>query len=997
MITNRKTRRPASGQAGPRSDVDVSEDVPGTSNLIATCFGACLGLVIGACGSGGGSSGTGGRWGGSSDGGSSAGPNGGSSGTATGGIAGAGGTSGRGGAADDGAGGTADGARGGIAGGAASGSSGSPGGGTSGSPRGGAGDAGLPQEGLAAGVPLMLRDGWQVQTSTGQPAGATLSKIGFAASGWYRTSIPASVSGVLAQAGVYPDPFVGTNIRDWPGMSYAVGACFAQQEMSSDSPFTVGWWFRNEFDLPAEMQGRALLLHFEGINNHADIWLNGQRIADSTQVSGVMRRYAFDVTKVAQPGRNALALLVQPQKLQDLGHNWVDWAPMPPDKMLGLWRDVFIRASGVLRIRDPFVRSSLSAGLDSADLTVSMDLENTSDKTATGTVAVSLEGTVTTVPVSVAAGATQRVSLSGPNQPGLHLTRPRVWWPIGYGSPELYSLQVRVNVGDEVSDARTVRFGVREVTSDLTSDGYRRYLVNRRPVLLRGAGWARNMFFMETPKREEQEMRLVVDMGLNAVRFEGKLGSDHLLDLADQNGIFVIPGFCCCDWWEHWSEWNDTTKSIAVASFRDQLLLLRNHPSVLTFWYGSDKYATAEVEKQYLSIANQTTWPNPLVASAGGYATTVGPTGVKMDGPYDYEPPSYWYGDRDGAAFGFATEVGTGKAIPSVESIRRMLGDNHLWPEDAAWILHSQGSVYVSFAPFDGALKARYGAAVDISDYVRKAQLIAYDSERAMFEAYGRNKYKSTGVIKWMLNNAWPSLAWHLYDYYLEAGSGYYGTKKSLEPLHVQYSYDDRSIVVVNSTLEKVTGLTVRAVVLDIASTEKWSKTAAVDVSADGVSRPFSVPDIANLSKTYFLSLTLEDAGGKVVSRNFYWLSTVADVLDWSKRAWYLTPTSVHGDFTALSTLPSVTLGVETAVEHDGDDDRALVTLTNPGSSVAFFVRLRVLRGPGGGEILPSMWDDNYVSLLPGEARTLFARWRPADAVGATPSVAVDGWNVARK
>ncbi len=266
-----------------------------------------------------------------------------------------------------------------------------------------------------------------------------------------------------------------------------------------------------------------------------------------------------------------------------------------------------------------------------------------------------------------------------------------------------------------------------------------------------------------------------------------------------------------------------------------------------------------------------------------------------------------------------------------------------------------------------------------------------------MFEAYGRNKYKSTGVIKWMLNNAWPSLAWHLYDYYLEAGSGYYGTKKSLEPLHVQYSYDDHSIVVVNSTLNPSPGLTVRAAVVDIAGIQRWSKTAVIDLPPDGVVRAFAVPGLTNLSKTYFVSLMLEDKGGAVLSRNFYWLSTVDDVLDWTKRQWYITPTQIHGDFTELTNLPPVTLDIKTTFEHDSADDRALVTLKNPGHSPAFFVRLRVLKSPDGAEILPSMWSDNYVSLLPGETRTLTACWRPDDASGVTPTVSVDGWNVVHK
>ncbi len=366
-------------------------------------------------------------------------------------------------------------------------------------------------------------------------------------------------------------------------------------------------------------------------------------------------------------------------------------------------------------------------------------------------------------------------------------------------------------------------------------------------------------------------------------------------------------------------------------------------------------------------------------------------------GPYDYEPPVYWYGDRDGAAFGFATEIGTGKTLPSIEDMRRMLGDNHLWPQDNVWTQHSQGGEYTPFTYFNDGMRGRYGPAADVNDYVRKAQLIAYDNERAMFEAYGRNKYKSTGVIKWMLNNAWPEVAWHLYDYYLEAGSGYYGTKKSLEPLHVQYSYDDGSVVAVNSTLNSSAGLTVQAAVIDIAGAQRWSKTASIDLPPDGVVRAFTVPDLADLSKTYFLSLTLSDKAGAVVSRNFYWLSTVKDVLDVSKRKWYITPTSVHGDFTALAKLPPVSLDVKTAFDREGADDRAVVTLTNPGPSVAFFVRLRVLRNPGGAEILPSMWSDNYLSLLPGETRTLTARWRGEDAPGAAPAVAVDGWNAARK
>jgi exo-1,4-beta-D-glucosaminidase len=851
---------------------------------------------------------------------------------------------------------------------------------------------------LTPGVMLMLREGWQIQTSSGQPEGAIVSKIGFDTKSWYPTSIPATVSGVLANAGVYPDPFVGLNLLEWPGFFSLLREKSVQPAKPSINPFKVGWWFRNEFDLPEEMNGRTIILHVEGISYRADIWINGNQIADTGYAIGAMRRFTFNITKYVQSGKhNSLALLIYAQRSQDLGHTWVDWAPMPPDNLLGLWRDVFVTSNGTLRMNDPFVRSRLASDYSSADLIVSTDIENTNDQPATGSLAITVNGKEVKAQVSVPGHTIQKVSFDGKDYPGLHIVKPRLWWPNGFGKPELYTVQLSVKENGNLSDTRTIRIGVREVTSELTSDGYRLFKINHHPILIRGAGWARNLFFMETQKREEQEIRLVHDMGLNAVRFEGKIGSDHLLDLADENGIFIIPGFCCCDWWEQWEKWSEATKAIAYSSLRDQLVLLRNHPSILTFWYGSDKHATPEVETEYLKIIDETGWPNPTVSSAGEYTTIIGPSGVKMQGPYDYEPPSYWYTDHDGAAFGFATEIGTGKTISSVESLRKMLGRDHLWPRDNTWILHTQGGEYTPFNNFEDGMKGRYGEATDLNDFIRKAQLISYDNERAMFEAYGRNKYKSTGVIKWMLNNAWPSTAWHLYDYYLEAGSGYYGTKKSLEPLHVQYCYDDHSIVVINSTLDKFPTLTVNAAIFDITGKQVWKETALTSITADSVVRIFNLPEIADLSKTYFVSLMVKDTKGKVLSRNFYWLSTVNDEIDWSKRKWYISPTKVHGDFTALSTLPSINLDLKTDYHHDSEDNCANVTLTNPSHSIAFFVRLRVMNEQGDAEILPSIWDDNYVSLLPGETRTLTASWKDEDAKDITPKVVVDGWNVVNK
>ncbi|SPE39475.1 Exo-beta-D-glucosaminidase (fragment) [Candidatus Sulfopaludibacter sp. SbA3] len=265
-----------------------------------------------------------------------------------------------------------------------------------------------------------------------------------------------------------------------------------------------------------------------------------------------------------------------------------------------------------------------------------------------------------------------------------------------------------------------------------------------------------------------------------------------------------------------------------------------------------------------------------------------------------------------------------------------------------------------------------------------------YEGHRAMFEAFGRNKYTATGVIQWMLNNAWPGLIWHLYDWYLRPGGSYFGAKKANEPLHVQYSYDDRSIVVVNSFYKKFAGLRVTAKVYNLDMEEKFSKAATVDAGEDSSTRVFELPDIGGLSSTYFVHLTLEDASGKNVSRNFYWLSTKPETLEWDKSTWYHTPTKTFADFSALNSLPAIELqaSAKTAPQSTA------VTLSNPTKTIAFAVHLKVKKASDGEEILPVLWEDNYFALLPGESRQITATYQARDAGRGTPTVEVDGWNV---
>jgi exo-1,4-beta-D-glucosaminidase len=324
-----------------------------------------------------------------------------------------------------------------------------------------------------------------------------------------------------------------------------------------------------------------------------------------------------------------------------------------------------------------------------------------------------------------------------------------------------------------------------------------------------------------------------------------------------------------------------------------------------------------------------------------------------------------------------------------------MFPPDKLWPQNEVWGFHSGGDVFTDVKKFTRALDARYGKAETVEDFAAKSQLMAYEGIRAMFEAYSRNKYVSTGVIQWMLNNAWPGLIWHLFDYYLLPGGGYFGAKIAVEPLHPIYGYDDRSIAVVSSRYDDVKGLTLHARVFNLDMKEMFARILPVDAPADSTQRVFTLPDIAGLSTTYFVHLQLTDSAGKRVGSNFYWLSTKPEVMDWDKSEWYVTPTKSFADFTALATLPKVKLNVTSTSARKGPDTITTVKLENPSTSLAFFVRLKLTKGAAGDEVVPVLWEDNYLSLLPGEKRTVTATVRSTDLGRARAAVVVSGMNLA--
>ncbi len=856
--------------------------------------------------------------------------------------------------------------------------------------------------GQAAAVP-----DWRLRSSAGLNAGGdAISTPGFADRDWPRVPARSTVMAGLIAAGRYPDLNYSTNLRD------AV----------DPADFAVPWWYRREV-VAAPVPGRHLFLRFDGgVIARGEIWFNGTKLAGADQVAGAYPRQEFDVTALVRPGRNALAVQASPaDPFRDLTVSFLDWSPPAPDNNMGIWRDVELAAANEVSVLDPRVLPELELpGLGRAALTVKAELRNNTDRPVTATVRGRIDRISFQRRVSLAPRQTATAVFAPAEYPQLTVHRPKVWWPAQFGGQPRYELSLDATVGTRISDRAVRKFGIRDVRSELTPQGYRRFLVNGKPFGVRGGGWASDLFLRTRPGRLADELAYVRDLGLNTIRMEGKAEDRELLELADRLGIMLLPGWECCTKWEAWAKknaphpWTEEDSRVAAASGLAEARRLVNSPSVLGFFIGSDNYATAEIEKLYLDAFARADFRVPVLPSAARRPAStppppvLGEAGMKMDGPYWWEPPSYWYDKRLGGNYGFASEVGPGPAIPELDSLRKFLTDaeiDDLWrkPDQPHYHL-AKKEVFSKLTDFSRAIENRYGPVRDRADFLRKAQLANYEANRAQFEAYGRDftdpANPSTGVIYWMLNNAWPTLYWHLFDHTLGTGGSYFGTKTALRPIHVQYSYDDHSVAVVNTGLAERAGLTVEATQFDVAGRVLTTATGPAKVPGNAAARAFTTPRPAGVSGAYFLRLVLRDATGSVLDRNVYALSATDDVVDHNAATWWHSPAVAYADMRNLQDLPPAevsTSDVRSTVR--GDRVRTEVTLRNTSatSAAGFFLRASLRKGPGGEQLTPALWSDNYVTLWPGEQITLTADYRLADLGGATPHIQISGWNAAQR
>ena len=830
-------------------------------------------------------------------------------------------------------------------------------------------------------VPLA---GWQMQDiAKVSEDGGTISSRSFHPSQWYEAVVPGTVLTTLVKAGVYPEPLYGENNRAIP-----------------ESLCRTSYWYRSEFSVPSGYgeNGRHTWIRFDGINYAAEVWVNGQHIGD---MKGAYARGIFDITKDLAPGdkQAVVAVKILPpahpgnplEQTQAAGTGpnggaigadgptfnatvgW-DWIPGIRDRDMGIWQGVSLYSTGPVTVQDPYVTTTLPLPkTDSAELGITVDLQNQTDGPQTGVLVCRIEGThlAARVPLTLQAGEKQTVSV-----PSIHFNHPKLWWPNGYGAPNLYKMRAEFVEKGGASDAKTVSFGVRTIDYFPKDNKNLTLIVNGTPVFAKGGNWGMDEAMKRSPRsRLEAQMRLHRDANYTIIRnWVGMATQEDFYDMCDKYGIMVWDDF----WLANPVDGpNPLDPDLFLANAREKIVRFRNHPSIAVWCGRNEGYPPPKINA---GIAK-------MVAELDGkrfYQPHSSATnGVGGGGPYSYRKPSDYFQFRDA----FHTEIG-GPSIPTLEAIENMMPRKDWWPINDDWAEHDfcrgaqQGDVYPRM------LGARFGPVTGLEDFVRKGQLANYESYRAIYEGREAKLFDpATGVMIWMSNPSQPSFVWQIYTHDLEPTSALFAARKGGEPIHVMMDPRDNRVIVVNNTFKPLGAVTAIASIYGLdglkISVQKGSVNAAASAASNAFTLQLTDPRIQSV---YFVRLELNGSGGKRLSDNFYWYARPSKDNDY-----------MPNDFAAMQTIPEVKLDADAELRMDATPrgtTRIVIHLHNRSKHIALMAHLQLRRANTLTRVLPAYFSDNYISLVPGELRELTVEASTSDLAGERPLITLDGWNV---
>lgn len=809
------------------------------------------------------------------------------------------------------------------------------------------------------GILYLTGGDWKLQRSSlVETSGEDLSKCGYDDLLWTVATVPGTVANSYFNAGSIPDIRYDDD-----------------QLQISESFFMSDFWYRDEFYLPENYVGKQLLLNFDGINWKADIWVNGKSLGN---LEGAYKKGRFDVTEYLMPGqKNAIAVLIHrnahPGTVKEqtaystdlnggvLGADnptfhasigW-DWIPTVRGRNIGIWNDVYISSSEVgVFIENPYVSSDLPLpSVEYADLTPTLTLKNYTDKYVSGVLNFNLNGrNLISENVSIEPNTTKTVTMES-----VRIDNPELWWPAGYGEQYLYDGQFTYLRDDVLSDETDFKLGIREMSYD-DADGSLDIYVNGRRLICNGGNWGFPEINLNYRAREyDIAVAYHADMGFTMIRnWVGQTGDKEFYEACDRHGVMVWQDFWLANPWDGPDPYYH---DLFLDNAKDYLLGIRNHPSIALYCGRNEGMPPVEINDALGDLIAEYHPESHYIPHSASIT-------VSGFGPYRAIGPDAYFGLEPGR-----TTLHSERGMPNVMTYQGMLRTfdrENQWPQNNVWGIHDYTLESAQRCEtFNSFIYNAFGEPKDMKQFSKWAQWINYDGYRAMYESRSWNR---KGLLIWMSHSCWPSMVWQTYDYYFEPTAAYFGAKKGSAPIRVQYNPELGRVEVVNNNASDQVGLVATALVTDMYGRELFKKSIGLDSFEDTTVPlfPLAFDSIEGLTDVFFVKLCLKRSE-KILASNFYVRG------------------KEYGNFKKLLELPEPALNVE--FDYDEQDGLYLGTIKvrNEGDSPALMLRFNVVRNVSGEQVLPVFYEDNYISLLPGEERRLGVRFKREDTGGEKP------------
>jgi mannosylglycoprotein endo-beta-mannosidase len=813
-----------------------------------------------------------------------------------------------------------------------------------------------------------LVSGWKVKKASEVTVdGCHLTMSEPDQSGWISATVPGTILTTLVNNNLISDPYYGMNNEKIP-------------DVYNEGRDLYTYWYYTRFSTESIDSTKQVWLCFRGINYFAEVYLNGRRISGDIH-EGMFLREKYNITPyLNSKGPNRLAVLVEPpahpgnpnggqggdgmigrDATMQFTAGW-DWVQPVRDRNTGIWDQVTIEITGDVDMRNGFARTRVPGARlpgelqDPAFVTFSADMINATGENVEGEAALSYLGAVEKRKVKLGPYETTTVTFTEIRQ-----TDPRIWWPNGMGQPSLYPAVITFQDRDgKTSDREDIMFGFRETGSYFDEKtGSRVFTINGQKIFIRGANWiASDAMLRLNPDRYDAEVRMHAEMNMNMIRVWGGsiMERPEFYDACDKYGILVwqdlwITGDCNGRWpqkekaetQERRREYPDR-HSLFIESMADQLKMLRNHPSLYLICGGNEFPPPPELElkvRQTLDelkggwvYLNESTSPDLLRNTKDGTA----------DGPYNVREPLWFFTER---WFPFDPEIGS-VGMPNIEGLKKMMDEKDLVPPSGkevneVWKYHK----YLGY----GDMITKMGEPSGLNDFITKAQIVNYEQYRSMIEGYTSHMWDwYTGLLIWKSQNPWPALKGQFYDWFLDQNAGYYGYKHAAAPVHLQFNPSDSTVYIVNATPKERKGMRLEATLADENGKEIWKQSQDAGIPANSVIKAWKVNLRATPALVHFLKLRITYVStGLTIDECTYWLP-------------------YNDDRTALMKLREAKV---VGQMMKSSNEKFTVDLANSGDVAAFFIRMKVVRALDGEMVTPAFIDDNYITLVPGEKKSI--------------------------